>query len=71
MDFEPGDIQLLNNHVAYHGRTHYEDADGADQDRLLLRMWVATPNSRPLPASYLPIWGTTEPGVPRGGIGQV
>ena len=70
MDFEPGDIQLLNNHVSYHGRTHYEDADGADQDRLLLRMWVATPNSRPLPPSYLPIWGTTAPGVPRGGIAQ-
>jgi hypothetical protein len=70
MDFEPGDVQLLNNHVSYHGRTHYEDADGADQDRLLLRMWVATPNSRALPPSYLPIWGTTAPGVPRGGITQ-
>jgi hypothetical protein len=70
MDFEPGDIQLLNNHVSYHGRTHYEDGDGAEQDRLLLRMWVATPNSRPLPSSYLPIWGTTAPGVPRGGIAQ-
>jgi hypothetical protein len=70
MDFEPGDIQLLNNHLSYHGRTHYEDADGAEQDRLLLRMWIAPPNSRPLPPSYLPIWGTTAPGVPRGGIAQ-
>jgi hypothetical protein len=70
MDFEPGDWQLLNNHVIYHGRTHYEDGDGADQDRLLLRLWLATPNSRPLPAGYLPIWGTTAPGVPRGGIAQ-
>ena len=71
MDFEPGDLQLLNNHVIYHGRTDYEDADGQDQDRLLLRLWLATPNSRPLPPSYLPIWGTTAPGVPRGGIAQV
>ncbi|MBM3221334.1 MAG: TauD/TfdA family dioxygenase [Candidatus Rokubacteria bacterium] len=70
MAFEPGDIQLLNNHVTYHGRTHYEDADGVDQDRLLLRMWVAPRNSRPLPAGYTPIWGTTAPGVPRGGIAQ-
>jgi hypothetical protein len=70
MDFEPGDVQLLNNHVTYHGRTHYEDAEGAEQDRLLLRMWIAPPNSRPLPRSYLPIWQTTEPGVPRGGIVQ-
>ena len=70
MDFEPGDLQLLNNHVIYHGRTDYEDAVGQDQDRLLLRLWLATPNSRPLPPSYLPIWGTTAPGVPRGGIAQ-
>ena len=70
MAFEPGDIQLLNNHVIYHGRTHYEDADGADQDRLLFRLWLATPNSRALPPSYVPIWGTVTPGVPRGGIAQ-
>ena len=70
MEFQPGDWQLLNNHVIYHGRTPYEDADGTDQDRLLLRLWLATPNSRPLPPSYLPIWGTTAPGVPRGGIAQ-
>jgi hypothetical protein len=70
MELEPGDWQLLNNHVIYHGRTHYEDANGADQDRLLFRLWLATPNSRALPPSYLPIWGTTAPGVPRGGIAQ-
>ena len=70
MELQPGDWQLLNNHVIYHGRTHYEDGSGADQDRLLLRLWLATPNSRALPAGYLPIWGTTAPGVPRGGIAQ-
>jgi len=70
MELEPGDWQLLNNHVIYHGRTHYEDGAGANQDRLLLRLWLATPNSRALPAGYLPIWGTTAPGVPRGGIVQ-
>jgi len=70
MDMQPGDWQLLNNHVIYHGRTHYEDGDGPDQDRLLLRLWLATPNSRALPPSYVPIWGTTAPGVPRGGIAQ-
>src|SRR5688500_19336374 len=64
MEFEPGDWQLLNNHVIYHGRSHYEDGDNADQDRLLLRLWLATPNSRPLPEGYVPIWGTVEPGVP-------
>jgi hypothetical protein len=70
MEMQPGDWQLLNNHVIYHGRTHYEDAEGQDQDRLLLRLWLATPDSRELPPSYIPIWGTTASGVPRGGIAQ-
>lgn len=70
MRLEPGDLQLLNNHVIYHARTAYEDAEGPDQDRLLLRLWLATPNSRPLPESYATIWGSVEPGVPRGGIRQ-
>jgi hypothetical protein len=35
-----------------------------------MRLWLATPNSRPLPSGYLPIWGTVASGVPRGGIAQ-
>ena len=52
MALEPGDLQLLNNHVIYHGRTAYEDADGPDRDRLLLRLWLAPPNSRELPPGF-------------------
>ena len=70
MDLQPGDLQLLNNHVIYHGRTAYEDADGLDGDRLLLRLWIAPPNSRALPGGFETLWGTTEPGAPRGGIAQ-
>jgi hypothetical protein len=70
MALEPGDLQLLNNHVIYHGRTAYEDADGRDQDRLLLRLWLAPPNSRALPPGFEALWGTTAPGAPRGGIAQ-
>ena len=70
MELQPGDLQLLNNHVVYHGRTAYEDADGADRDRLLLRLWIAPPNSRALPPDFEVLWGTTAPGAPRGGIGQ-
>jgi len=33
MELEPGDIQLLNNHVIYHGRTAYEDAPEPGHDR--------------------------------------
>ena len=70
MVLEPGDIQLLNNHVIYHGRTAYEDDDGADRDRLLYRLWLSMPNSRALPPGFEVLWGSIEPGVPRGGIEQ-
>jgi hypothetical protein len=70
MELQPGDLQLLNNHVVYHGRTAYEDTDGPDRDRLLLRLWLAPPNSRELPPGFEALWGTTAPGAPRGGIAQ-
>ena len=57
-------------HVIYHGRTAYEDADGPDRDRLLLRLWLAPPNSRALPPGFEALWGTTAPGAPRGGIAR-
>jgi hypothetical protein len=70
MELQPGDLQLLNNHVIYHSRTAYEDDDGPDRDRLLLRLWLAPPNSRALPPGFEVLWGTTAPGAPRGGIAQ-
>ena len=70
MALQPGDIQLLNNHVIYHARTAYEDADSPDSDRLLLRLWLAPTNSRALPPGFETLWGTTAPGAPRGGIAQ-
>ena len=33
MRFAPGDIQLLNNHVIYHGRTAFKDEASTGQDR--------------------------------------
>lgn len=68
--FVAGDIQLLNNHVIYHGRTGYTDDEAAQQDRLLLRLWLATPNSRPLPAGFDTLWGSIAPGALRGGVEQ-
>jgi hypothetical protein len=70
MEFRSGDLQLLNNHVVYHARTAYEDAPGVDNDRLLLRLWLAPRNSRPLPPGFEVLWGTTAAGAPRGGIAQ-
>ncbi|MBN8892816.1 MAG: TauD/TfdA family dioxygenase [Rhodospirillales bacterium] len=68
--FEAGDIQLLNNHVVYHGRTAYQDDPTTRQERLLFRLWLATPNSRPLPAGFETLWGATDAGALRGGVVQ-
>jgi hypothetical protein len=70
MRFAPGDMQLLNNHVIYHGRTPFEDDAASGQDRLLLRIWLAMPNSRALPKGHEVLWRSIEPGSHRGGIGQ-
>ena len=70
MELAPGDIQLLNNHVIYHGRTAYEDAAEPGRDRLLLRLWLAPPNSRPLPEGFEALWGSIKGGAVRGGIVQ-
>jgi hypothetical protein len=68
--FEPGDIQLLNNHVIFHGRTAYEDDSATHQERLLFRLWLSMPNSRRLPRGFETLWGSTEPGELRGGVAQ-
>jgi len=68
--FEPGDIQLLNNHVVFHGRTAYDDDAASGQDRLLLRLWLATPDSRRLPPGFEVLWGSTTSGAIRGGVVQ-
>jgi hypothetical protein len=68
--FEDGDIQLLNNHVIYHGRTAYADDAPSGRDRLLLRLWLSTPNSRRLPDGFETLWGSTAPGTLRGGVVQ-
>lgn len=70
MRFAPGDIQLLNNHVIYHGRTAFKDDADRGQDRLLMRLWLAMPNSRALPKDHAVLWGDVEAGRPRGGIAQ-
>lgn len=68
MHFEPGDMQFLNNHLTYHSCTAFEDHPEPERKRLLLRLWIAPPNSRPLPRGYELLWGSIEPGVIRGGV---
>src|SRR5260221_603322 len=56
MTFAPGDIQFVNNHVIYHARTEFEDDPAQGADRLLLRLWLAVPNSRALPPGHEVLW---------------
>jgi hypothetical protein len=65
---EPGDIQLLNNHVTYHSRTNVVDWDEPERKRMLFRLWLATPESRELPADFAELWGPTAAGAVRGGV---
>ena len=41
MDFEPGDVQFLNNGRILHSREAYEDDDDPAERRHLLRLWLA------------------------------
>ena len=66
MDFEPGDIQILNSFVSLHSREGYEDDE--ETKRYLLRLWLSAPNSRPLPPSFAPLYGKVNAGEIRGGV---
>jgi alpha-ketoglutarate-dependent taurine dioxygenase len=41
MDFQPGDIQLLNNSVMLHSREAYEEEEEPARRRHLLRLWLS------------------------------
>jgi hypothetical protein len=71
MMFEPGDLQLLNNHVCFHSRTAFEDYPEPDRKRHLLRMWLSVPNSRPLSPLMSHIYKDQSPGAVRGGFPSV
>lgn len=68
MLFEPGDIQLLNNHVTYHGRTEFEDWPEEDRKRHLLRMWLSMPNTRDLSPLMSAVYQDRPGGSVRGGF---
>lgn len=61
---QPGDVQLVNNHVVLHARSAYEDPPEPDRKRLLLRVCVNTgghERRRRRPADRLgPGWASTS-----------
>jgi hypothetical protein len=67
IDFHPGDIQLVNNHVLFHDRTAFEDWLEPARRRHLLRLWLAPSNAQPLPPIFSERFGTVTPGQ-RGGV---
>jgi hypothetical protein len=48
LDFmsEPGDIQFINDHTTIHSRTEFVDDDDPALKRLMLRLWLKTPQGR-------------------------
>ena len=62
IDFEPGDIQFINNYVVLHGRTGYDDHSDPAQRRHLMRLWLTVPGARSLPPEFAN--GRARGGVP-------
>ncbi|HEV2186242.1 MAG TPA: TauD/TfdA family dioxygenase [Stellaceae bacterium] len=67
MEFRPGDMQFVHNHTTLHDRTAFVDWPEPERKRHLLRLWLAAPGARPLPAVFAQRYGSTTIGD-RGGI---
>lgn len=64
MEFQKGDIQLLNNYCILHSRETYEDWPEPERRRRLLRLWLNVPNGRALAPDFADRYNTG----PRGGV---
>ncbi len=58
MEFEPGDVQLLNNAKILHAREGYQDYDEPERRRHLLRLWLAA-------HQFSSVEETLKQGIPR------
>ncbi|HEV8298548.1 MAG TPA: TauD/TfdA family dioxygenase, partial [Acidimicrobiales bacterium] len=52
MDFQPGDVQFLNNYVIMHARTDYEDWPEPERRRDLCRIWLTVRRDLDLPPDF-------------------
>jgi Taurine catabolism dioxygenase TauD, TfdA family len=68
MYLQPGDMQILNNHVTLHSRTEFEDHEDPALKRCLFRLWLAPPDGVALPESWRPAYRAVDAGTVRGGI---
>jgi Taurine catabolism dioxygenase TauD, TfdA family len=67
MRLVPGDMQFVYNHSLLHDRTSFADWPEHDRRRHMLRLWLAIPGDRPLPACFAQRYGSIEIGD-RGGV---
>lgn len=67
MRLEAGDMQFVHNHTLLHDRTAFKDWQEPGRKRHLLRLWLSSPQARPLAPVWAERYGTIEPGV-RGGV---
>ena len=51
-DFNPGDMQIVNNHATMHARTDYIDYPEPERKRHALRLWLNLVNGRPLAEEF-------------------
>jgi len=58
MDFQAGDVQLLNNAKILHSRELYEDAEELAERRHLLRLWLSAHD-------FASVEGMLRGGVPK------
>jgi hypothetical protein len=68
LQFEPGDIQFLQNHVVFHSRRSYVDWRDSAKRRHLMRIWLSLPDGRRLPDCLAEKWINIEVGTRRGGV---
>jgi len=53
MDFQPGDMQFINNYHMLHGRTAYVDDKASGRVRHLKRLWLETEVLRDRPSMFV------------------
>ncbi|CAN5265717.1 TauD/TfdA family dioxygenase [soil metagenome] len=68
MNFQPGDMQWINNHIVLHSRTDFVDFDEPERKRHLFRLWIASPDAPALPESWRLAYKDVEARAVRGGF---
>lgn len=68
-NLEPGEVLFMNSHTTLHTHTAFEDWETPDQKRLLLRLWLAAYEPRPL-APDMAIYSGNTSGIPKRGQGD-